>query len=963
MRSLRLSSLIAISLVLILLSTILLAQSSSSIADAVIKVPLVKQSAAVKSLSQPDPENRAKIHASYGNLPLSFEANQGQADSQVKFLTRTGAYSMFLTGDEAVLVLRERKAKDKDKKNNAKEHNKFPVGTRLAASPADNNSRRTPGHAPESILRMKLRHANASARVTGVDELQGKSNYFLGNDPAKWRTNVPTYSKVKYEGIYSGIDLVYYGNQRQLEYDFIVAPGANPRSIAFDISGASRIRKDATGNLVFKTEECEIRWHKPVVYQENDGTRNEIAASYSITDKNRIGFQLAKYDASKPLYIDPLIYSTYLGGSGIDQGNAIAVDSAGNAYVVGTTTSTDFPTKNALQAANGGSYNVFVTKFNPDGSVLLYSTYLGGNYSDYGYGIALDAARNVYVTGTTESTNFPTTSGAFQTVCNDGSNCGPYSGDVFLSKIDPSGSALVYSTYLGGNGDDVGYAIAVNGQGDALVTGVTQSTDFPSKNPLQGSLAGTANAFISETNPTGSALIFSTYLGGSGYAAGHGIVLDSAGNAYVVGTTTSTNFPTMNPLQPVNGGGADAFVAKINPSGSAFVYSTYLGGKGYDLGYGIAVDSAGNAYVTGFTTSADFPTRNPWQAATGGTSAFVSKINPAGSALVYSTYLGGSQNFAGSFAIGNAIAVDSAGHATLTGYTGEFFPTTAGAIPVHCFTYCQDRYHAFVTRFNSHGSALVYSTQLGGQAPVRGGQTYDIGAGIALDSAGNAFIAGSTQSTNFPTKNPFQPTYGGGIYDAFVAKMDVRAVSTITLTSSSNPSIYGQPVTFTSAFTSTIGAPPDGESVTFMKGKTILGTGTLSRASATFTTSTLPVATNAITAVYGGDSNFGPSTSTAVKQVVDKATTTTALASSSNPSTVGQTVTFTATITPQFATKVTGSVTFYDGTTALKTVAVSSNKAKLAASTLAAGSHNITATYNGSTSFTGSSASLTQKVN
>jgi hypothetical protein len=925
----------------------------SAVTAAAIPV-LFATSLPAQSNSPSDQADQSRIRDSYGKLPLSFEANQGQADSQVKFETRTGAYSLFLTGDEAVLVLH-------GVLHGAKTKNKFPVETRLAASPAD--TKPTPNQTTESILRMKLRHANADAKVTGVDRLEGKSNYFLGNDPAKWRTNVPTYSKVKYEAVYPGIDLVYYGNQRQLEYDFIVAPHANPRNIAFDISGASRIRKDAKGDLLFKTQEGEIRWHKPVVYQEKDGARSEIAASYSITDKNRVGFELAKYDATRPLYIDPLIYSTYLGGSGSDQANAIVVDSTGNAYVVGTTSSTDFPTKNALQPANGGLYNVFVTKFNPDGSALLYSTYLGGSYYDYGYGIAIDAALNVYVTGTTQSRNFPTTSGAFQTVCKDGNNCGAYSGDAFLSKIDPSGSTLLYSTYLGGNGDDVGYGIAIDGQGDALVTGKTQSADFPTNNPLQGSLAGTANAFISEMNPTGSALIFSTYLGGTGFDAGHGIALDSAEKIYIIGYTNSTNFPTMNPLQPVKGGDYDAFISKLTSSGSALIYSTYLGGKGFDDGLGIALDGAGSAYLTGFTTSTDFPTRNPRQAATGGTSAFVSKINAAGSALVYSTYLGGSQNELGSYAIGNAIAVDNAHNATVTGYTGEFFPTTPGAIPVHCFSYCQDRYHAFVTRFNSLGSVLIYSSLLGGQAPDSRGQTYDIGAGVALDSAGNAFIAGSTQSTNFPTKIAFQPVYAGGFYDAFVAKMDVRAVSTITLTSSLNPSIYGQPVTFTAAFTSTIGAPPGGETVKFMKGKTILGTGTLSSGSASFTTSTLPVATNAITAVYAGDSNFAPSTSTAVKQVVNKATTTTALASSANPSTAGQSVTFTATITPRFTAKVTGNVIFYDGTTVLKTVAVSSNAAKFTTSTLTSGSHNITATYNGSTSFVGSSASLTQHVN
>jgi hypothetical protein len=350
MRPSRLVSLLAISLVIILPGTILLAQSSS-IADAVIKAPLARGSAAMKGLSQPDPENQAKIQESYGKLPLSFEANQGQADSRVKFLTRTGAYSMFLTGDEAVLVLRKGKAKDKDK---------FPVETRLATSPAKANSAPTPERATESVLRMKLRNANAAAKVTGIDELAGTSNYFIGNDPAKWRTNVPTYSKVKYEGIYSGIDLVFYGNQQQLEYDFIVAPGVDPHRIAFDISGAKRIRKDAKGDLLFHTGGGEIRWHKPVVYQDKDGARQQIAATYAITNRNRIGFELAKYDASKPLYIDPLIYSTYLGGSGFDLGTGIAVDSAGDAYVTGWTRSTDFPTANPLQVSNaGGQTDIF----------------------------------------------------------------------------------------------------------------------------------------------------------------------------------------------------------------------------------------------------------------------------------------------------------------------------------------------------------------------------------------------------------------------------------------------------------------------------------------------------------------------------------------------------------------------------------------------------------------------------
>src|SRR5713226_7581473 len=357
-----------------LTTTFLLAQSNP--------VPLTNQNARVVSpihSSQADQKAQAKILDGYGKLPLSFEPNHGQADGRVKFLSRTGGYTLFLTGDEAVLAMRGKKAKKNSPQSlkpaaAAGMQAGFVSGHRfsdtasptqeaapLAAGPAEATTEST----TRGVLRMKLHNANPAAKVTGVDELAGTSNYFIGNDPAKWRSNVSTYAKVKYEGIYSGIDLVYYGNQRQLEYDFIVAPGADPRRIQFDIGGARRIRRDAHGDLVLKmkTGEGEIRWHKPVVYQEKNGMRQLVAARYAITDKNRVGFEVAQYDVSRALYIDPLIYSTYLGGSGHDYGYGIAVDSAGNAYVTGFTESTDFPTMNPLQAANAGGFqDAFVTK-------------------------------------------------------------------------------------------------------------------------------------------------------------------------------------------------------------------------------------------------------------------------------------------------------------------------------------------------------------------------------------------------------------------------------------------------------------------------------------------------------------------------------------------------------------------------------------------------------------------------
>jgi hypothetical protein len=851
------------------------------------------------------------------------------------------AYSLFLTEDEAVLTLSGGKANT----------DKAKVAVKAHTSPSGVDVPKADG-----VLRMRLRNANAAAKVTGLDELPGTSNYFIGNDPAKWRTNVPVYSKVKYEGIYSGIDLVYYGNQQQLEYDFIVAPGADPRRIAFDIHGAKRIRQDERGELIFKVGEEEIRWHKPVVYQERSGNRLEIAARYAITNKNQVRFEVAKYDAGRPLYIDPLIYSTYLGGKNNDVGLGITVDSAGNAYITGYTESTDFPTMNPSQSANGGGWDAFVTKINAAGSALVYSTYLGGTNADKGCGIVVDSAGNAYVTGFTWSTNFPTKNPLQPTF-----GGGNY--DAFVAKINSSGSALVYSTYLGGSGYDSGQGIAVDSAGNVYVTGGSTSTDFPTTPAAFQTVCNGGSGcnnygdtFVSKINPSGSALVYSTFLGGNDSDWGFGIALDISGNAYITGYTLSIDFPvTPGAFQTSFGGGGrlyDAFITEINPEGSALVYSTYLGGSNADGGFGIAVNSSGNAYVTGFTRSTDFPTTlGAFQTQFGGGGgdgdAFVAKLNPAGSALVYSSYLGGS-----GAEDGYGITVDSAGNAYVTGVTGSTdFPTVS---PLKKTLKSGDM-DAFVTEVKPTGTGLFYSTYLGGRGD-------DSGQGIAVDSAGNVYVTGDTIAQNFPTKNPLQITSGGNS-DAFVTKLDVKPNTTTTLTSFPNPSTYGQAVTFTATVLSGAGAPPDGEAVTFKKGTQALGTGLLSGGTATFSISTLKVGTSSITAVYGGDSNFAGSKSNTVSQVVSKATTTTTLASSLNPSNFGQSVTFTASVAPQFSGTVKGSVTFYDGTTALKTVALSGGVAKFTTSTLTSGAHSITATYNGSTSFDGSSASLTQTVN
>jgi hypothetical protein len=726
-------------LFVILGSAMLAAQSNT--------VPLINRSVpsnVSSNLPKPDPKTQGKILESYGKLPLSFERNQGQIDARVKFLSRGSGYTLFLTSDEAVFNLRGIKSRD----------DASDTGPQLRSSPAVPTT--------NAVLRMKLVKANPAANVTGTDELAGTSNYFIGNDPAKWRTNVPAYAKVKYEGIYSGIDLLYYGNQRQLEYDFVVAPGADPRRIAFDVRGAKQIRQDRRGDLVLKMGEGEVRWHKPVVYQEKGGIRQEITAHYVIRHRNRVGFEVADYDLRRPLFIDPLIYSTYLGGSGQDLGLGIAVDSSGNAYVTGWTLSTDFPTTNPLQASNAGDSDAFVTKINPTGSALVYSTYLGGNGSDYGYSIAVDSPGNAYVTGYTFSPNFPVTLGAFQTTLN-----GDAVDNAFVTKINPTGSALVYSTYLGGDFEDLGVGIAVDSSGDAYVTGAAKSGDFP---VTPGAFQTTCDisevqtcAFVTKFNLAGSALVYSTYLGGGGVDAvndGSGIAVDSSGNAYVTGATSSPTFPvTPGAFQTTLNGAVDnAFVTKIDPSGSALVYSTYLGGSGVDDGSGIAVDSSGNAYVTGATSSPNFPvTPGAFQTTLNGAdNAFVTKINPTGSALVYSTYLGGSGQD-----LGLGIALDGTGDAYVTGITSSTsFPTMNPLQPA----YGGGAWDAFVAKINRAGSALVYSTYLGGNGS-------DYGYGIAVDHTGNAYVIGNTLSPNFPvTLGAFQTTYGGD-QDAFVAKI------------------------------------------------------------------------------------------------------------------------------------------------------------------------------------------------
>ena len=508
--------------------------------------------------------------AAYGNLPLAFEVNEGQAAGQVDFLARGEGYMLSLTPGTAVLHLQQGAARDE--------------------------------------LQIQLVGANSAAVGVGQDELVTRTNYLIGSDPSQWHTNIANYGKVEYQNVYAGINLVYYGtNQGQLEYDFVVAPGADPGVIKLSIEGAQSIMLDAQGNLVLHTAGGDLMQHAPVIYQELDGQRQSVAGAFVLDGNNQFSFQIGTYDASLSLTIDPVLsYSTYLGGSDDDSGQAIAVDAAGNAYITGKTYSANFPTANPLQQVKGGdpvtTSDAFVAKLNAAGTALIYSTYLGGTSDEEGFGIAVDAGGNACVTGYTSSGNFATTANAFQGSAN------PYNSPMaFMAKLNPTGSALLYSSLLGSiTGITGGNSIAVDGAGNAYVTGQTADTDFITTPGAFQETSLTGNhAFVTKFDPSQAgvaSLVYSTYLGGTyGWDYGNGIAVDSAGNAYVTGLTESADFPTTpGALQTAFGGGADdAFVTKLNAAGSALVYSTFLGGSLSDYAAGIAVDAAGTIYLTG----------------------------------------------------------------------------------------------------------------------------------------------------------------------------------------------------------------------------------------------------------------------------------------------------------------------------------------------------------------------------
>jgi hypothetical protein len=689
-----------------------------------------------------------RLEADYGQLPLFFMENRGQVNPEVHYYTQARGLALGFT----------------------------PQGPIFGLTPGAGQSKAA---RRQVMVRMTPKGMNPKTALVPGEMQAGKVNYFLGPDPKRWRTEIPTYQAVVYREAYPGIDLKFYGTGRQLEYDIIVRPGADFRQVKFQYSGVQSLRITSAGDLALKFPQGGVLVQKkPVVYQEIAGQRVALEGKFRLEPqaaKPTFGFEVAAYNPDYPLVIDPvLLYSSYLGGSGFDAGKGIALDAAGNIYVAGETTSTDFPRLNPYQAEYPGWQCVFVTKFDPQGNSLIYSTYLGGSDREsYCNGIAVDNNGSACVTGYTYATDFPTKV-PYQ-ADHQGNQC------IFVTKFNAQGNDLVYSTYLGGGGNNSAWGIAVDKDGNAYIAGQSDG-DFPTTpsafQPVYG--GGNWDAVVAKFNAAGSDLMYATFLGGEEIDRGGGIAVDAAGHAYVTGHTTvaaSNNFPTTAGVTQPNPIGSlysvDAFVTKLNAEGSALVYSTFLGGTniydaGTTYGRGIAVDAAGNAYVTGSTdATSNFPIKNAAQPTPGGgisdhfTDAFVTAYNPMATDYLFSTYLGGS-NY--DYATAIAVFTGSGGHSYVhvTGDTISInFPTK---YPIQASLTPGGQYDTFVSKIDVVTGTLVFSTYLGGTGPEQS-------KGIVTDKRGNAYVVGNTQSTNFPTRNPYQASSGGGGQDAYVAKI------------------------------------------------------------------------------------------------------------------------------------------------------------------------------------------------
>ena len=765
------------------------------------------------------------------SIQMPFVANNGQVDKQVKFYAKTFGGTVFVTKDGEIVYSLPNNSSD--------------VETQCLASPMHSPSGISPlkrgdqgvcktattlndmkeTHPRPLLLEgrpgISLREEFVGAKVNeiqGEDASVTKVNYFKGNDPSQWKTNISTYDVVSLGEVYDGIELKLKAYGNNVEKLFCVKSGANPDQIKISLSGLQPSRNppplspsvrgtgscpplagaggglgarglwvNEHGELVAETELGAVKFTKPVAYQEINGKRVDVEVEYVIRDREPSSvqqtdtdnghdsrsycFTVASYDKSQDLIIDPLLASTFLGGSNDDYGDSIAIDTSGNVYVTGYTYSTDFPTTSgAYDTSQNGATDVFVSKLDSGLTSLLASTFLGGSGLDYGVSLAIDTSGNVYVTGYTYySSDFPTTSGAYDTSFNSGYY------DAFVLKLDSGLISLLASTYLGGSGGDYAWSLALDTGGNVYVTGETSSTDFPTTSgAYDTSYNGNYDVFISKLDSGLTSLLASTYLGGSGQDFGQSLTLDTSGNVYVAGSAFSSNFPTTIGAYDTtfNGGDydVDVFVSKLDGGLTSLLASTYLGGSGYDEGYYLALDTSGNVYATGRTYSSDFPTTSGAYDTSRNVNwdVFVSKLDGGLTSLLASTYLGGSGYDGSEDGIhGYSLVLDTGGNVYVAGYTESTdFPTTSGAYDTSYNSGSSSGGDVFVSKLNGGLTSLLASTFLGGS-------NGDSGNSIAIDKSGNVYVTGYTYSTDFPTTSgAYDTSFNGGTYDVFISKLD-----------------------------------------------------------------------------------------------------------------------------------------------------------------------------------------------
>ena len=671
---------------------------------------LVVCGAALALSSGRRPASPLSIQPDFGSPPLYFIPNRGQTDQEALFYTKTGGYKLWLTLEGLTL---------------------------------DDGA----------VSRLIFSGANTNVEVAASDPADYRVSYFYGRDESEWTTGLPTSRAVVYQNLYDGIDLKVYGSEKQVEYDWIVKPGGRPDRIRWAYAGVLTTSLDREGNLVAETASGRLVHRRPACYQVIDGRKVDVQAAFRKTGNDEYGFAVGPYDAGRELVIDPLVlvFSTYLGGSRYDAPSSISVDKTGAVYVEGYTESADFPPTSQAKAR----MDTFVSKLSADGKSLIYSAF----FPTAGYpegphpSIIVSGTGAVYLEGTVYTHNFPVKN-AFQKTYGGGL------WDAFFLELAPNGKSLVFSSFLGGSGEDSAGGIALDEAGSIYVGGDTYSKNFPVKNAFQKSLAGLNDVFISKFSPDGRSLIYSTFLGSSSWDDIGSLAIDGTGSVYVCGTTAGSNFPLKNAFQNKSGGKNDVFISKLAPSGKALVYSSYLGGPSSDWATGLSVDESGAAYLTGDTYGA-FPVKNAFQPKhKGNTDGFVSKVAPNGRSLVYSTYLGGS-----GVDYPAGIAVDGSGAAYIDGETysvdwplkNPFKDKISGSLD------------AFLSILSPNGRSLLCSTYLGGLYK-------DYATCLLVDLKGGIYIAGSTNSPDFPLLKPYQKTFEG-ICDVFIMKLSNESAS------------------------------------------------------------------------------------------------------------------------------------------------------------------------------------------